>query len=328
MKNIPIAITGLGMALPSQVLENEYFETLHKVAEGTIEAHLGIKTRRHSVDETQTALAARALQEALNHANYQFEDLDLLIHASVSFAYVLPNTATMIQCEMGKQNSGIPCMDVNMSCLSWLSAFEMAAGLLQTGRYRRIAIVSAEQPSKILNINNLETHALFGDAAAATIIELPKQGNQGILKSKFQTYSDGWDLSIVPGGGLVKSPLHHEMACEDYTFQMDNRRLLLYSLKKLKTFFSEFIDDTTTWESIDKIVPHQASRAGLDFFTNHYQLGEKVVRNIEHRGNCVAASIPLALCEHHKNGNIKRGDCVLLIGTAAGISIGGILIEF
>ncbi len=328
MKNIPIAITGLGMALPSKVLDNSYFETKHKVSEGTIEAHLGIKTRRHSDTETQTELAVSALTEALNDANCQFEDLDLLIHASVSFAYILPNTATLIQRQMGKEGSGVPCMDVNMSCLSWLSAFEMAAGLLQTGRYRRIAIVSAEQPSKILNINNLETHALFGDAAAATIVELPKHGNQGILKSQFKTYSDGWDLSIVPAGGLVKYPLHHDMVREEHTFQMDNRRLLLYSLKKLKTFISEFIDETTPWESIHKVVPHQASRAGLDFFTQHYNLEDKVIRNIEHRGNCVAASIPLALCEHYKNGHIKRGNRVLLIGTAAGISIGGILIEF
>jgi 3-oxoacyl-[acyl-carrier-protein] synthase-3 len=327
MKKIGIKLSGFGIALPSQIIENEYFETLHNVPKGTIESMLGLRTRRHSTTETLAELAASALQNALDDAHCAYEDLDLVLSASVSISYLLPNNATMIAKQMDKGKSGVPCMDVNQSCLSWLAALEMAEALLQTSRYKRIAIVSAEQPSKALNTNNLETHSLFGDAAAAVIVEAHEDNSKGILKSQFRTYSDGWNLSLIPGGGTAKHPLHHTLDPVDHTFQMQNQRLLLYSFKCLKNFFNEFIDDTTPWESIDKIIPHQGSRAGLDFFTHEYGMAEKTIFNLPERGNCVAASIPLALCEAMKSGQIQRGEKVLLAGTAAGISVGGILIQ-
>ncbi len=222
MKKTGIKFSGFGTALPSQVIENEYFETLHNVPKGTIESTLGLVSRRHSTSETLPELAANALKNALSDANCAYEDLDLLLSASVSINYILPNNATMIAKEMDKGKSSVPCMDINQSCLSWLAALEMAAALLQTSRYKRIAIVSAEQPSKILNINNLETHSLFGDAAAAVIIEACEDESLGILKSQFRTYADGWNLSLIPGGGLAQHPLHQSLNPVDYTFQMQN----------------------------------------------------------------------------------------------------------
>lgn len=327
MNKIGIKLTGFGISLPSKIIENEYFETLHNVPTGTIESALGLISRRHSSTESLPELAAAALQNALDDANCVYEDLGLLLSASVSMSYSLPNNATMIANQMNKGLSKVPCLDVNQSCLSWLAAFEIAEALLRTSRYKRIAIVSAEQPSKILNTNNLETHSLFGDAAAAVIVEATEDISKGIIKSQFRTYSDGWNLSLIPGGGLAKHPLHDEMSPIDYHFQMQNQRLLLYSFKCMKQFFNEFIDETTTWDSIDKIIPHQGSRAGLEFFSNHYDMDKKVIRNLSERGNCVAASIPLALCESMKNGKVQHGDKILLAGTAAGISIGGILLQ-
>jgi 3-oxoacyl-[acyl-carrier-protein] synthase III len=319
-----IKITATGVALPSQSIDNQYFEEYHNLPEGTIFEMLGVKSRRKSSDENLVEQGARAVQNALDDANFRFEDLDMMINASVSIAYCLPNTATMIQRQLGKEKSGVPCIDINLSCLSWLSALEMAAGLLQTKRYRRILIVSNEQPSKILNPQNIETHSLFGDAAAAVIVEYDETGEKGIIQSKFQTYSDGWNLSIIPAGGLLNHQNHHSPQAVDYTFQMQNQRLLLYSLKKLREFFDDFIQD---WSSIDKIVPHQASRAGIDFFTHFYDVKDKMLLNLENRGNCVAASIPLAFCENLKNGNIKPGETVLFAGTAAGISIGAVILK-
>lgn len=326
MINIPIKFTGFGTALPSQIIENEYFEQLHKVEKGSIAEHLGVISRRHVSTETMPELAVAALKNALNYAQIEAEDIDLLLSASVSIQYILPNNASVIAKHLGAKKH-FPCMDVNQSCLSFLSALEMASALLQTGNYRRIAIVSSETPSKILNTNNLETHSLFGDAAAAVIVERSGDPNKGIVKSLFRTYPDGWNLSLVPGGGLAKHPLHQTLQPEDHTFQMQNQRILLYSLKQMKSFFTEFMSNGVAWEDIDIAVPHQGSKAGMGFFTHEFGLGEKVMRNLEHRGNCVAASIPLALCEGIENGKIKAGQRVLLAGTAAGISLGGILVQ-
>jgi 3-oxoacyl-[acyl-carrier-protein] synthase-3 len=98
-------------------------------------------------------------------------------------------------------------------------------------------------------------------------------------------------------------------------------------LKKIKVFFEEFNREGDNFDHIDKVVPHQGSKAGLDFFMNEYAIESKIVRNFETRGNCVAASIPLALFEAIESGAIKKGNRVLLTGTAAGISVGALLIQ-
>ncbi len=326
MKIRPLKFIGFGTALGKQRVENDFFEHFHNLEKGKIEEILGLRRRYHVQNETMIDLAAEALTKALTNANLNFENLDLVISASVSPFYTLPNNATMIAQHLGK--SQVPCMDVNQSCLSWLAALEMASSLLQVGQYRNIAIVSAETPSKILNTNNLETHCLFGDAAAAVIVSQSDNPNQGVVKSLFRTYPEGWNLSLIPAGGLAKHPLHDAPKAEDFTFQMQNHRILLYSLKKMKVFFSEFFTEDCTWNEVDKFVPHQGSRAGLDFFCHEFGIENKVIRNFEQRGNCVAASIPLAFCEAMQHGEIKENQKILLTGTAAGISLGAVMVQF
>jgi 3-oxoacyl-[acyl-carrier-protein] synthase-3 len=274
-------------------------------------------------------MGAAALQNALDNAGYVFEDLDLLINASVSYAYVLPNTTIFIQKQLGKSASGVPCMDVNQSCLSWLAALDMAAALIAVGKYRRVAVVSAERASPFLNPDNLETAGLFGDAAAAVIIEKSDRTDCGIFKSQFKTYSDGWNLSWMPAGGQINSPFNKDIPLTDYMFQMQNRRLLIYTIKKIKDFLNLFFqsEGIIPLSEIKHIVPHQTSRAGLDFLTTTYQLEGRVIRILEDFGNCVAASIPLALCLGIQSGRIQKGDSVLLLGTAAGISVGAVLLK-
>jgi 3-oxoacyl-[acyl-carrier-protein] synthase III len=326
---LPIEIKGVGVYLPTNIVDNTEMEARYQLAEGSIFEALGVKQRRKATTENIIEMGAAALQNALDHAGYVFEDLDLLINASVSIAYNLPNTAIFIQKQLGKSQSGVPCMDVNQSCLSWLAAFDMAAALIAVGKYRRVAIVSAERPSPFLNPAHFETSALFGDVAAAVILEKSERADCGILKSQFATYSDGWNLSLIPAGGQMNSALDNDILRTDYMFQMQNRRLLLYTLKKLKDFLNLFFksENVIPLSEIKHIVPHQTSRAGLDFLTETYQLEGRVVRVLEDFGNCVAASIPLALCLGIQSGRIQKGDSVLLLGTAAGISVGAMLIK-
>jgi 3-oxoacyl-[acyl-carrier-protein] synthase III len=321
----PFRISGYAAVLPEKIVENAVLETHFNLESGHIEENFGIKQRYRISSETAIDLAQNALDQSLEKAGLQFGDLDLLISASVSIAYQLPNNATIIA---GKyKNAKVPCMDVNMSCLSWLSAFEFAISLLQSSSYKRIAIVSSETPSKILKQDCLESQAIFGDAATAIILEKSFDLSSGKIQSKFETFPAGWDLSLIPGGGLVKHPLHHELQTNDFTFQMENQRLLLFSLKKMNQFFEERKFGNVSLNEIDLIVPHQGSKAGLDYFSQHFKVEEKVIRNFEARGNCVAASIPLAFIEALEANRIQKGQKVLLSGTAAGISIGGILIQ-
>lgn len=318
-------ISGYAAVLPDGLVGNALLENHFNLESGHIEENFGITQRYRVSGETAIDLAQKSLDQSLEKAGLQFGDLDLLISASVSIAYQLPNNATIIA---GKyKNATVPCMDVNMSCLSWLSAFEFAISLLQSPSYKRIAIVSSETPSKILKQDCLESQAIFGDAATAIILEKTSDLNTGKIQSKFETYPSGWDLSLIPAGGLTKHPLHQDLDKNDFTFHMENQRLLLFSLKKMNQFFEGGKFGDMSLNDIDIIVPHQGSKAGLDYFSQHFNVQDKVVRNFETRGNCVAASIPLAFIEAFEANKIQKGQKVLLSGTAAGISIGGILIQ-
>lgn len=322
----PFIFSGFGIALPKTKLENVEFERKYNLVPGHIENKYGISYRYHVNNESAIDLAVDAIKKALISASCSFDEVDVLISASVSVAYHLPNNATIISKRINA-NADLPCFDINMSCLSWLSALDFAIALLQNNTYKKILIVSAETPSKILNKDSLETQVIFGDAAVATIIEKTDQPNLGKIKGMFRTFPDGWNLSLIPAGGLEKHPFHHDFEMHEYAFHMENTQLLLFSFRKIKKFFEEFNSEGDDFEHIDKVVPHQGSKAGLDFFIKEYVIKSKTIRNFERRGNCVAASIPLALFEAIESGEIKKGAKVLLTGTAAGISVGAILIQ-
>lgn len=326
---LPFRFTGFGKYMPPLVVLSADIERRNGFPEGSIERQLGVVSRHIAIEESNTFMAARALEEALGQAGVPFSSLDLLIHASVSQTYILPNTATMIQKELGMEKSGVPCLDVNQSCLSFLSALEMAAALLQTGSYRRIGIVSSEKPSVILDGNNPETSGLFGDGAAAVILERDSAYDGGLIFSRFETWSDGWDLSIIPGGGLANPGRDRSLPEDLFTFQMQHRRILLYTIKVFKTFLAGFEKDSGFHlPDITRIISHQASRAALQYFNDFHGLRPgQLPSNLATHGNCVAASIPILLYDEVKKGGVQTGDPLLLIGTAAGISVGACMIK-
>lgn len=226
----PFKICSYAAVLPKETVNNSVLENRFSLDFGYIEENFGITHRYRVSSETAIDLAQKALDLSLEKAGLQFGDLDLLISASVSIAYQLPNNATIIA---GKyKNSTVPCMDVNMSCLSWLSALDFAISLLQGSGYKRIAIVSSETPSKILKQDCLESQAIFGDAATAFIVEKSSDLGVGKIQSKFETFPSGWNLSLIPGGGLTKHPLHHELEKKDFTFQMENQRLFVILIEE------------------------------------------------------------------------------------------------
>jgi len=326
----PVRIIASGKYLPARV-SSEELEKKHNLPKGWSEAHSGVISRHHVSFESIGFMGARAIEAALKKANLGLGDIDMLISAGASFDYPLPNQSSVIKSEL-KDNVlyNVPTLDVDSTCLSFVSAFEVASKMLDGEQYKRIVIVSSEIASKGLNTQNPETLTLFGDGAAAFILGYDEKSPSAFIKAYFRTWSEGFDHTIIRGGGAVYYFRDYPFDENLHSFEMDGMKLLKLAARKLPEFMDYVCKDlSVTLADVNIIIPHQASKAGLYLFRKVFELdNNKVKENLATHGNCIAASIPLLLHDTIEQNEIKRGDLCMLIGTSAGFSIGALFFRY
>ena len=328
---LAVKIAGLGSYLPERRVTSAELEEEMSLARGWIERRTGVCERRYADQETSAGMGARAIEAALERAGIAKEELDLIIGASTGPQQAIPCTAALVQRELGAPDGGSVCFDINATCLSFLFALQTAAHLMAAGSFRTVAIYSSEITSRTLNFKEPESAVLFGDAAAAAILTRAATDEpSGIDAFQFATYSSGAELTTIQGGGTLHHPNDLATTPEMNLFHMDGPGIYRKASRLLVPFLQEFwIKIGGTPEAFKWVVPHQASRHGLDFLTARCGFRrEQLFENLATRGNCIAASIPLALTEAVNGGQIQRGDQVLLLGSGAGLALGAISLIF
>ncbi len=328
--NLPLKIIGLGRYLPSRIVPNSVLEKMCGVPAGWVERRNGVRERRWVADETSSFMSAQAAREALDEAGLKPDQLGLIINASGTGEQALPDTSALIQRQLGLGKSGIPAITVHTSCLSFVAAMDVAANFLQTGRYKNILIASADVASCGINPKEPESASLVGDAAAAVVVTRPKEDEKSIVHhAHFKTYGEGAYLTAIMGGGSARHPRFPNHNPEDDLFHMDGPAVL----RMVRGIAADFLEElypglSKSLVDIDIVVPHQASKVGLLMLTRFGWPEEKIMQTLECLGNCVAASIPVTLYQAVRDGHIQRGRKVLLVGTGAGLSIGGLVLTF
>jgi 3-oxoacyl-[acyl-carrier-protein] synthase-3 len=326
----PFKILGTGTFYPENIISSSDLEAKYGLPNGWSERYSGVAFRHHVTTETNAFLGARALEKALAKANLETNQIDLLISASATYDYPLPSQSSLIKHELkGSINTDFPCVDIDATCLSFVAAMDYASRFIDGETYRNIAIVSSEISSNGLNPNNWETLTLFGDGAAAMILSYDESGESGAIHYGMKTYAEGAYNTIIKGGGNAYFFKDNPYSPELHSFKMEGRNLLRMAKQKIPVFMADFFQNLEVdMKNIDFVIPHQASKMGIFLFEQLYDFREgQMLQNIAQKGNCIAASIPTIFCDNYENGTIKRGDTVFLTGTAAGFSIGGILIR-
>lgn len=326
----PIKILAMGTYLPKQLSSAE-IESRHGIPSGWSMKYSGVSTRHHVTHESNGFMGARAAERALEKTNMSLNDIDMLISASGTYDYPLPNQASIIKNELsGGEKTDFPAIDIDSTCLSFVAAMDFASKILDGKSMKTILIISSEVASKGLNHDNWETTTLFGDGAAAAIVTYDDNSDSLFIKGAQKTYSEGVYHTLIEGGGNVKFFKEHPYDQEMHSFKMDGKKLLRLAKKKIPLFITDFFKDLPTkLEDIDAIIPHQGSKMGIHIFEKMYTLKEaQVKKTLSKYGNCIAASIPLTLSDSIDSGSIKRGDLCFLSGTSAGFSIGGVLIKY
>jgi 3-oxoacyl-[acyl-carrier-protein] synthase III len=328
---LAVRIAGLGKYLPEKVVSSTELETQLDIPSGWIERTTGVRARHYAGEESAAQMAATAAREALQIAGLTPIDLDAIIGASAGSQQVIPCTAAFVQRELGAPDGKSACFDINATCLSFVFALQNAAYLIAGGVYKNVLIFSSEITSFSRNPRQWESAALFGDGAAAAVLTATSEGKTGAIGySKFVTYSSGAELTQLLGGGTLHHPNDPATTSEMNFFNMDGPAVFRKAARLVPIFWAEF-EKMQGWKAQDyaQVIPHQASRHGLKMLTTRFGFRpDQVFVNIRKRGNCIAASIPLALTEAVEAGRVRRGDRVLLIGTGAGLSIGGLALTF
>ncbi len=324
---IPVRLVSVGKAVPSRTVSSESLDASLGRPPGYTFKKSGVRSRFFAAaDESQSALGARALHDALRNASLGVDAIDLLISACGVPQQALPNTACFIAAAAGLP-AGTPAFDVNASCLGFLAALQVAGGLLASGAYARIAIVSSDLASRGIDWDDAEASLIFGDGAAAVILERGT-AEQGIRAVKFATYPEGRHLCEIRGGGTARNPRAGAVPA-DYLFRMDGKAVFKLAVQLLPAFLDELMARSGAGlDALDVVVPHQASALGLLHAAKKIGVPEaKLVRIYETHGNQVAASIPTALYEAVMTGRARPGQRVLMMGTAAGLTIGGLILD-
>ena len=294
-------------------------------------ANLAIVSRAvASGDETSSGLGADAARLALQAAGWRPTDLDVIVGACGVMEQPIPGTACLIQRRLGLGASGIPAFDINATCLSFLTALDTVALGLRAGRWRRALVVSADIASAALDFRDPEASAIFGDGAAAVVVEA-SDGPSALLGYRLETYGDGADLCQLEAGGTRLRP-HDDLDgfLARSRFRMDGPGVFKATARRFPGFLQRLLAACElTLDDIDLVVPHQASAAALEHLRRSLgAAGERVVDIFADHGNQIAASLPSALCAAIADGRLQRGQRVLLIGTAAGVSLGGAVIRY
>jgi len=328
---LPVKIAGTGAYLPERRVSSAELEARLGLPTGWVERRTGVRERRWNAGETAAHQAAQAARQALDAAGIPPDDLDAIVAASSGPQQLIPCTAAFVQRELRAPEGRSLCFDVNATCLSFPVALHALAPLVALGAYRNVLIVSTEIASRSLNPCQPESFVLFGDAAAAVVLQRAGSGESSTLHlARFETHHSGAEHTQFRGAGSLHHPNDKLTTPCMNAFDMDGPAVFRQAARLAPGFVDDFFA-RLGWGrgDVDAVVPHQASRHGLDLFTARLGFSEgQVVRNIAERGNCVAASIPLALHEAVTAGRVRRGDRVLLVGTGAGLTLGAAALTF
>lgn len=326
----PVNFVASAIHFPERQVFSEQLEAQFGLQAGWIAEHTGVRCRYYAdlSKETNVRLAGAAARKVLKAAGLGFREISMLVNASATYEQPLPCTAALIQRELGEVDSGVPCLDVNATCLSFLMALELASAWLTVQGRGRVLIISSEVASVGLNWDEPETAAMFGDGAAAFILELAADGSPGLLSSRFETFSEGVAFCEVTGGGSALPPWDYQEELRGkYRFAMNGPALHRIALKRFPGLVERVLADANkNLTEVAYLVPHQAGLLPMRLIGRRLGLPEeRMVVTLPEHGNVIAAGLPIAFHLARERKVLQPGQLILLAGTAAGYSQGAML---
>ena len=314
-------IAGTGRYLPARILTNDELAQRVATSDEWIRTRTGIRQRHIAAPEEVTSdLALRAARAALAAARMSPADVDLIIVATATPDMIFPSTACILQDTLGA--TGGAALDVGAVCSGFVYALALADKMVGSGAARNALVVGAEIYSRILDWTDRGTCVLFGDGAGAVVV-VPAD-EPGILTAHLHADGSHRGILCVPGqvhdGRITGTPFLH----------MDGSAVFKFAVKVLADVAQEALAATgMTANDIDWVIPHQANIRIMDATMKKLHLPhERLVVTVDMHGNTSAASIPMALDLAVRDGRIRPGHRVMLLGVGGGFTWGSVFLRW
>ncbi len=311
---------GWGKCVPEKVLTNDDLAAMVDTSDEWIVERTGIR-QRHVVGEGQatTALALGAAREALERADADPREVELIIVATLTPDHPMPATACQVQNALGATRAG--AFDLNAGCSGFVYALAMGEAAIAAGTYRTVLVIGADTMSTVVDWQDRSTAVLFGDGAGAVLLQATLE-EHGVLATLLGSDGAGDELLMIPAGGSAQRASHDTVAAGLHHVQMNGRQVYRFAARMLPEATEVVVRDAgLTLDAVDWIIPHQANARIIEAAAQRLQLPlERFVINVDAYGNTSAASVPIALCEAADDGRIQPGQHLVLVGFGAGLT--------
>lgn len=313
-----------GKYLPKNAVTNADLAKKIDTTDEWITQRTGIKQRHVAGEgESTSTMATQAALAALAKVNLTGRDIDMIILATTSPDQTFPATAVTVQDKIGMGDRGF-AFDIQAVCSGFIYALATADNFIKSGQVNRAIVIGAEHFTNLLDWNDRTTCVLFGDGAAAVILEADESGagtaaDRGILSTHLHSEGAHRGLLYVDGGPSTTQTTGH--------VKMNGKEVFRHAVTRMSEAITEaMVANNLTSQDVNWLVPHQANKRIIDATAEKLNLSpEKVVVTVSEHGNTSAASIPLALTTAVEDGRIKRGDMLLMEAMGGGLTWGAAL---
>ena len=315
-------IISIGSALPEKVLTNADMEKIVDTTDEWIRNMTGITERRVAGENESTSdFATKAAKIALERANMQPTDIDLIIVSTISGDMPFPATASIVQNALGATNAA--AFDLAAGCSGWAYGLSVANAFVSSGIYNHVMVIGADLLTKLTNWTDRGTCILFGDGAGAGIVAPVEEGS-GFLGFELGSDGSGAETLKIHAGGSRCPCTHEDVDAYRNKIYMEGREVFKFAVKIQGEAIERVLAKCgINIDDINLVVPHQANIRIIDSAVKRLGLPQdRFFVNLQKYGNTSAASIPIAIDEAIQEGKIKKGDTIVVVGFGAGLTWG------
>lgn len=322
-----VQVLSCGSYAPEHAVSNEELENQYGYEKGWIEQRTGILSRRYAAPNTATSdLCVEAARIAIERANVNPADIDLVVVGTFTPDYLCPSTACLVQDRLGLDAAA---MDLQAACSGFMYSMVTAAQYVASGNSKLALVIGADVMSRVVNPADQRTAPLFGDGAGAVLMARGEP-HQGLICYQMGSDGGGGSLLIRAQGGTKNPVSVEDVASGRHLLQMDGRSVFKWAVRAVTETIDLVLSKSgMSVHDVSLFVLHQANQRIISYAME--QLGippHKVYNNLQNYGNTSAASIPLVLDEAQRAGRIHSGDTILMSGFGAGLSWGTALFRW
>lgn len=321
MDKLHAIITGIGGYVPDYILTNDELSRMVDTSDEWIMTRIGVKERRILNEEGLGAsyMARKAVKQLLEKTDTDPLSVDAVICSTSTSDYHFPSTASIVLGKCGMTNAH--AFDLSAACSGWLFAMDQATCMIESGRYKKIVVVGADKMSSILDYTDRQTCPIFGDGAAAALVE-PTTEDLGWQDSYLRTDGQGLPFLCLKAGGSATPPSYFTLEHRMHYLHQEGRTVFKFAVTNMSDAVALVAErNGLNKDNIDWVIPHQANIRIIEAVAKRLELPmEKVMLNIQKYGNTSSGTLPLALWDYEKQ--LKKGDNLIFTAFGAGFTWG------